>query len=392
MDIIIVGGGMVGATLAALLGAGGREVVVLDEGDPPTAPDAAEAPPDLRVSSVNRASASVFEQAGAWDAMLAHRACPFRRLSVWDITGHGTTFHAEEADYDGFGWFIENRVIRAALYQSLTGSNTVEWRSGVRPTAIATGAATASVTLSNGAQLAANLVVGADGPRSAVRHHAGISAHSEDYQQRALVTNVRTRLPQQDITWQRFTPRGPQAFLPLAGSNASLVWYETPPVVRDLEGLGDADLASAIQDAFPATLGAIDAVHGRASFAVSRQHATRYTAPRIALVGDAAHTIHPLLGQGLNLGIEGARTLAAAITTNPEHDPGTAPVLATYERHHRPRALALMAATNTCHHLFTRPPGSLRRLASSLLGLARYAPIGRREAMRFAMGLPIRRR
>lgn len=389
-DVIIVGGGMVGATLACLLGSAGRHVVVLDAGEPPAQPDTANTPPDLRVSSVNRASAAVFERAGAWDTMLRHQASPFRRVSVWDNAGSATTFNAAEADCDCLGWFIENRVIRFALYESATRSGNVDWRAGTTPDAVTTGAATATVTLADGTHLAANLVVGADGPHSSVRAQTRIGAHIEDYQQRALVTNVQTSLPHQDITWQRFTPEGPQAFLPLAGPQACLVWYAAPERVRAREALSDTELKTALEDTFPSALGPIEAIHGRASFPVIRQHAASYTAPRIALIGDAAHVIHPLLGQGLNLGIEGARTLAEAITASHLRDAGALAVLASYERRHRPRALALMAATDTCHHLFTREDGLLRRLGDSLLGLARHTPVGRREVIRFAMGWPLR--
>jgi 2-octaprenyl-3-methyl-6-methoxy-1,4-benzoquinol hydroxylase len=387
-DVIIVGGGMVGSTLAALLGGANYRVIVLEESATTPAPSEAS-PPELRVSSVNRGSAEVFDRAGGWQRILGHRVCPFRRLRVWDSLGIEANFDASEAGYDCLGWFIENSIIVASVHESLASMASVEWRAPVQAQSISLGAEAASVTLADGGELRGKLVVGADGPNSTVRHLSGIDSHETDYEQRALVTNVRTTLPQQDVTWQRFTPHGPQAFLPLAGPNASLIWYDTPERVRDREALSDADLRAAILAAFPPELGDIEAIHARASFPIHRRHAKSYRHQRLALVGDAAHVIHPLMGQGLNLGIQGVATLAGAITNARDDDPGNTRALAAYEYQHRRRALAMMAATDACHRLFTTESTALPLLGAGLLGLARLAPIGRGQAMRYAMGLPV---
>ncbi len=387
-DVIIVGGGMVGSTLAALLGQAGYQVIVLEGAESSPEPDV-NGPPELRVSSVNRGSAAVFERAGAWQRMLARRVCPFRRLRVWDSRGVEAGFDARETGDHCLGWFIENGIIVAALHEALAAMASVEWRAPARPQRVNVDADAASVTLTDGSELQAKLIVGADGPNSTVRQLSGIGCHETDYEQRALVTNVQTALPQQDVTWQRFTPHGPQAFLPLAGPNASLIWYDTPERVRDREARPDADLQELILSAFPAALRGIEAIHARASFAIRRRHAQAYHQPRLALVGDAAHVIHPLMGQGLNLGIQGVASLASAIIDGGTNDPGSPRVLAAYEYRHRPRALAMMGATATCHRLFTREGGALPLIGSGLLGLARLAPIGRAQVVRFAMGLPV---
>lgn len=385
-DVIIIGGGMVGMTLAALLGHAGRHVIVVEGSPVPDDPDIPETP-DLRVSSVNRGSAALFDRAGAWDGMLARRACPFRRVRVWGYKGTEARFDASETGHEQLGWFIENSVITAALREAVGQLESVEWLVPATPGSLGSDADHASVTLADGTRRTARLIVGADGPSSTVRELAGIRCHETDYQQRALVTNIGTSLPQQDLTWQRFTPRGPQAFLPLSGPNASLVWYESPSVIRDLEALPDPDLAAAIEHSFPSVLGRIEAVHDRASFAIKRRHAETYRNGRVVLVGDAAHAIHPLMGQGLNLGLQGVASLVNAITAEPDTDPGALPTLARYESEHRCRALTMMAATDACHRLFSRERGPLPALGSGLLQLSRFIGPGRRQATRFAMGL-----
>ncbi len=389
-EVIVVGGGMVGASLACLLGRAGVDVAVVEE-HPPTTTDPADATPDLRVSSVNLASSELFQRAGAWDGMTRRRVCPFRGVRARDMSGAETRFDAREIGHDWFGWFVENQVILAGLHEALAGIPNVRWIAPARPAALTADATGASLTLNNGTEVEAELVIGADGARSTVRQLAEIDYTSTDYGLRALVVNVATELPQQDVTWQRFTPSGPQAFLPLPGHRASLVWYNDPDTVSLLESLDDETLAGEIVDAFPEELGGITAVLGRASFPIRRQHATSYTSSRVALVGDAAHAIHPLVGQGLNLGLQGVDTLVDTLLHARElgRDPGTAAVLADYEHRHRPRALAMMVATDSFHRLFTREPGPLTRIASGVLRLADKVPVGRRQVMRHAMGLPL---
>lgn len=388
-DVVVVGGGMVGASLAGLLGRRGLDVVIVEEQPAVSANDCPAASPDLRVSSVNLASVELFRAIGAWEPMTRHRVCPFRRVHAMDEHGGVLRFDARETGHDWFGWFVENRVILAGLREALSGIDSVQWITAAAPTALETDADRARLTLDNGLRLHASLVVGADGAGSSIRGLAGIDVTARDYRTRALVTNVQTELPQQDITWQRFTPEGPQAFLPLCGHHASLVWYTRPGTVEVLESLDDETLIAEIMDAFPAELGGLQAITGRASFPIRSQHASRYTGSRIALVGDAAHTIHPLAGQGLNLGLQGVTRLATAILGAREHhrDPGTAVALADYERQHRPRALTMIAATDTLHRLFTTESGALPRLANGVLRLADRLPPGRRAVMRYAMGL-----
>lgn len=388
-EVIVVGGGMVGATLAALLGQQGIAVAVLETQPPPAW--SPESLPDIRVSSVNAASQQAFAAAGAWNGMTARRSCPFRRLRVWAQGGHhGTTFSAEELGVDRLGDFVENRIIQLALWERLGELGTVQRYCPARPVAIEpTGASEVELTLDDGRRLLGRLVVGADGARSSVRTLAGIGVEQHDYRQQAMIINVATRLPQQDITWQCFTPEGPLAFLPLQGAYASLVWYGRPDLVRQRLALSDQALLEAVESAFPEELGGVRAIVGRGSFPIRRLHARRYRGYRLALVGDAAHVIHPLAGQGLNLGIQDVTDLYRRITRTMAHggDPGSTGLLAGYEARRRPANLTMMLAMSSFHRIFTGDGATLRRAGALGLGMAEHLGPAKRLALRHALGL-----
>lgn len=385
-DVIVVGGGMVGAALAALLGRSRLRVAVIEGVAPRTW--SPEQPPDLRVSSVNALSQRVFAACHAWEGMHSRRAAPFRRLKVWDRSEHtGTTFHATDVGAESFGWFVENSIIQLALWESLADLDTVTCYCPAKPARLEPDLHHVTLTLQDGRELSADLLVGADGARSSVRHMAGIAVDVHDYHQQALIINAVTELPQQDITWQCFTPTGPQAFLPLVGHHASLVWYHTPDTVRRLLVLSDDELIATLQQEFPEDLGGINAILGRASFAIRRLHAQRYHAHRIVLVGDAAHVIHPLAGQGLNLGIQDIALLARYLERG--DDPGSAKLLSAYAAQRRPANQAMMSTMEAFHHLFARSPAALRQAgAKGLVMINALSPL-KRWVMRHAMGLTV---
>ncbi|WP_163557681.1 UbiH/UbiF/VisC/COQ6 family ubiquinone biosynthesis hydroxylase [Halomonas sp. NO4] len=387
-DAIIIGGGMVGAAVATALGQAGMTVTLVEGGAPP-APIAEDAPFDLRVSSLNLASQRLLDDVGAWSHIPAARRCPFRQIEAWDERErHTTHFAAADLGLEAFGHFVENRVIRHALWQRLAALPQVTTLCQASPVALVTGGHQALVELDDGRLLAGRLVVGADGANSRVRELAGITTHDHDYHQRALIVNVRTRLPQQDTSWQRFTPEGPQAMLPLPGPYASLVWYGPPEATREREALDDDALRAAIERDFPARLGGIEAVLGRASFPLRRRHAERYTRPRLALVGDAAHVIHPLAGQGLNLGLQDAAELSERVIAAHAagEDPGNRRPLAGYARARRPRNLAMIAAMESFHHLFTGA-APLRQAGAAGLAVAERLGPAKQRVMRYALGI-----
>ncbi|HSP57922.1 MAG TPA: UbiH/UbiF/VisC/COQ6 family ubiquinone biosynthesis hydroxylase [Halomonas sp.] len=390
-DAIIVGGGMVGSALAAALGQGGFSVALVESGSEPGAIE--DDAFDLRVSSLNLAAQRLLESVGAWSHIPAERRCIFRHIHAWDISGHGEThFDAAALGLDDFGSFVENRVIRRALWRCLASLPGVEPICQTRPLAMITGSDRVLVELDNGRLIGGSLVVGADGARSTIRELAGIKVDALDYGQRALIVNVVTQLPQQDVSWQRFTPEGPQAMLPLPGPHASLVWYGEPEATRAREALSDEALRQTIEREFPARLGGLKAVTGRASFPIRRQHARHYTASRLALVGDAAHVIHPLAGQGLNLGLQDVTALADLLATahTTKHgdlgDLGATGPLRRYAWQRRPQTLAMIAATEAFHRVFTGSP-MLRSAGAAGLAVAERLGPAKNLMMRRALGI-----
>lgn len=386
-DVIIVGGGMVGAALSVALGQEGMQVALVEAGQAPAPVDDDHF--DLRVSSLNLASQRLLDSVGAWSLIAPARRCPFRHILAWDIHGHGETwFSAESIGLAAFGSFVENRVIRHALWARLADMPTVECLCETAPIAQLSGHDRVMLELDNGRLLAGSLLVGAEGAGSGVRERAGIRLDVTDYHQRALIINVETTLPQQDISWQRFTPDGPQAMLPLPGHHASLVWYGDPDQSAAREALDDDALKDAIEREFPARLGGIERVLGRASFPITRQHARQYTASRTVLVGDAAHVVHPLAGQGLNLGLQDVITLHERLRDAQASgkDLGGLATIGRYALERRPQILAMMAATESFHRVFTGGEG-LRRAGSAALALAERLPQAKQWMMRRALGL-----
>ncbi len=289
---------MVGATIACALGGTELSVGVIELRMPePFDHDQAH---DMRVSAISLASENILRNVGAWSGLQNKRLCPYRRLKTWEVDAEraATEFNSADIGEDHLGHIVENRVIQLGLLEQLQQCDNVDL---ICPADIATidyAAGASIITLADGQQLFGRLLIGADGAQSKVRSQVGIGVHSWDYEQHALVASVATELPQQDITWQQFTPTGPLAFLPLSGHQGSLVWYNTPAEARKLLAMSDDAFLAAVDSQFPDCLGGITGLLGRAAFPLRRQHAQEYVKEGVALVGDAAHTIHPLAGQG----------------------------------------------------------------------------------------------
>ena len=333
-DVIVVGGGMVGAATALALARRDYEVVLIER-EPP-APLGGDDPFDLRVSALAPASIALLDRLGAWESIRAERAALYRRMRVFDAVASGDlTFDAAEIGRPYLGYIVENRRVQLALWEQLAGCDNVEVLTGSVPQRLELGERNARVTLADGRVVTADLVVGADGQRSWVREAAGIGASSRDYPVAAQILSVETAYPQQDITWQRFTPDGPQAFLPLAGARGSLVWYDAPERVRARHALSPTALRDEACAHFPAELGEIERVAGQAWFPIRRLHAHRYWAERVVLVGDAAHAIHPLAGQGANLGFADVDALDALVAEQDGQAPASIRLARAYERRRR---------------------------------------------------------
>lgn len=385
-DIAIVGGGMVGATLACCLGNSPLRVAVIEDSPPPAF--AADQPHDLRVSAVSIASASIIKTVGAWRGIAARRFCPFRRMRVWEEQGD-VEFRSEDIDEPLLGYIVENRIIQLALLDRGADFSNVDFFCPARTQMIHYAPRQSAIRLEDGRTVIARLLVAADGGHSRVRQAAGMGVSSWDYEQHALVLNVETAYGQQDITWQRFVPTGPQAFLPLAGPHASLVWYHRPEDVKRLQALPDDDLLRELASAFPAALGDIKRLISRGSFPLKRQHALHYVKEGVALIGDAAHMIHPLAGQGVNIGLLDAAALAQVLVAanKSRQDIGADKVLQAYEKMRRQNNLLMMTTMDLFYRVFGNANVPLKLVRNLGLGLAERIVPAKKLAMRYAMGL-----
>lgn len=397
-DIAIVGGGMVGATLACALADSGLQILMLDERAP--LPYSDDQPHDLRVSALSSASQTLLHNIGVWSGVEQRRLCPYRRMRVWETRGRGDTlFDAADIDRTELGHIVENRILQLALWQRIERCDNIDIHCpGVIETLDYRGDGTASqLCCKDGFSARCRLLVAADGGQSWLRQQVGIGVHGWSYSQQALVAYVQTDYQQQDITWQRFVPSGPQAFLPLSSRSndspgkgyGSVVWYNTPAEVKRLSALSDETFLEQLKMTFPSELGPIDAVLGRASFPLRSQYSLHYVKPGVALIGDAAHMIHPLAGQGVNIGLLDAAELAEqiqdAITAG--EDWSAIAVLLRYQQSRQQHNRLMMASMDLLCRAFSNDNAPLKLLRNLGLGLAQRVTPARKEAMKFAMGL-----
>lgn len=316
-DIVIVGAGMVGSLLAALLRDSGLSILMLERA-PVTAP-ARDAAFEPRVSALTRASENLLRHVGAWAAVESCRCCAYTGMTVWDADGSGRVeFSAAGIGESHLGVLVENRLLQSALTEVAVHATNVTFECPAQLAHLERLPQGWRLTLADGSRVQARLVVGADGAQSAVRGMIGIDTRNTDYHQRAIVTTVRTEKPHAFTAWQRFSATGPLAFLPLLTADGddhfcSIVWSQDDAEAQRLLALDDATFMREMGLAFEHTLGAIEAVDPRYSFPLQARHATDYVRDGLVLVGDAAHAIHPLAGQGVNLGLLDAGVLAEEI-------------------------------------------------------------------------------
>ncbi|MDR6228472.1 2-octaprenylphenol hydroxylase [Pseudomonas sp. SORGH_AS199] len=372
-DLVIVGAGMVGSALALALADSGLSVVLLDRGPLTAGAVESDLPFEPRVSALSLASQRILQRLGAWDGILARRVSPYQAMHVWDGSGTGAVhFDAASVHAEVLGHIVENRVVQDALLERLAEAN-VLLLPEARLELLRRSGDQWLVQLAGDRQIRAPLVVAADGATSAVRRLAGLETREWDYLHHAIVTSVRCAESHQRTAWQRFTDDGPLAFLPLDRGGdtrwCSIVWSCTPKQGERLMALDDAAFCQALGEAFEQRLGKVECSDTRLCIPLRQRHAKRYVEPGLALIGDAAHVIHPLAGQGVNLGFLDAAVLAEELRHAQARGESIAEqrVLERYERRRMPHNLAMMAAMEGFQRLFQDGRLPLRWLRNAAL-------------------------
>lgn len=387
-DVLINGAGMVGATLACLLAQSGRNVGVIEASK--VSKFDIDAAYDLRVSAISRASQKAFEEITAWDAMLAMRASPYEVMNVWDgCYDHkedgNVRFDAAEIGEPDLGHIIENSVVQTAVANRMTDFDNVTVIQPDRLKSFEISNECVSAQLESGIAITADLIVGADGGNSQVRTLAGIDVTIDDYGQRGLVATVKTQEHHQYTAWQRFQETGPLAFLPLADGSCSIVWTLPSDLADYYLSLNKADFKLALAEAFDHKLGKITKVSDRAAFPLRGSQAKPYVLDRVALIGDAAHTIHPLAGQGVNLGIKDAVELAQQLLN--VADCGSLKTLRRYERARRGDNVLTMRAMEGFRLLFGHSASPVKTARNAGMNLFNRVPKLKNQVIKKAMGL-----
>ncbi len=384
-DVVIVGGGMVGAALACGLTQQNFRVAVIERAEPEVF-NAAQAP-DVRISAIGAASVALLRQLDVWPRVEAMRCAPYRKLETWEWESAHVTFDAASLGLPELGFMLENSVLQRALWEKMQAQGVTLFCPATLQalTANRTGW---QLQLDNGTTLDTRLVVGADGANSRVRQLAGIGIRGWQYGQSCMLISVEGEQAAGDATWQQFTPQGPRAFLPLFGHHASLVWYDAPARIRQLQSLPLPQLEKEIAAHFPARIGRIKVTRA-ASFPLVRRHATRYVLPGLALVGDAAHTINPLAGQGVNLGYRDVDALIGTLVEARSQAQrwSSDAVLQRYHRQRYKDNVLMQGGMDLFYYAFSNDLPPLRFARNLALTAAEKAGSMKRRVLKYALGL-----
>lgn len=387
-DCAVVGGGMIGAASALALSQLGLTVALIEQSEPNSFDKSQGL--DLRVSAISLASEYLLAQLGAWEQVKKWRACPYKRLGVWEDEYAYTEFNANDIDQNHLGHIVENRLIQLSLWQQIQTQKNIQLFCPEKLISLKQGNEKATLVLEK-FSITAKLVIAADGANSQVRQFVNIGVTSWDYQQSAMLINVKTQLLQQDITWQQYLPTGPVAFLPLSKKSvsaeldnsktdqvgyASLVWYHKRDEIKRLSGLSNQQLQHEVMRVFPKRLGPIEVVE-KGAFPLTRRHANTYQNNRVLLLGDAAHTINPMAGQGVNLGFKDVNALQSVIASaigNGEcwHN---SQVLGRYEKNRRKDNLLMQSTMDVLYHTFSHPSPCVKAFRNASLFAFNKLPI-----------------
>jgi len=386
--LIIIGGGMVGLTLACALRDAGLKVTVIEraEAEPRMSLDR-----DCRVSAIVAGTAGILEGIGVWPHV-GDRACPIEAMRIWDGQRSGSIrFEACEVELDRLGYIVENSILLSAMLEVVHASENIEWCCPASVESVQWKANCVEVSLDDGRVFSTPLIVGADGGRSWLRSQAGIPAWSHRFEQQGIVATVQPQFPHRNSACQRFLPTGPLAFLPLTDGLCSIVWSAQDKEAERLMALDDAAFLGELQLALGPVMGKLEQAGARAAFPLRSQLSRHIVRHRLALIGDAAHQIHPLAGLGVNLGIRDAMVLAQEIADARRfrEDYGNLDVLNRFMCNRMPDILAVMGSMEAFHSLFTHEVPGLSLLRDAGMRVVGNSGPVKRMLMRRAMGLTL---
>lgn len=392
-DVAIIGGGMVGATVALGLAQQGFNVVVVEKSRPELAWDKSN-PFETRVSALTRASENILKGVGAWQGVLNKRYHAFTDMHVWeDISNAQVHFSAKDIDESNLGFVVENKVIQLALWEKLVENDNVALLTEKALIDIQTKVGVGTLThnellFEEGVKLYSKLVVGADGAFSKVRQLAGIGLETHDYEQCAVVGCVETELSHQNTCWQRYRSEGPFAYLCMDGHISSIAWYMPVEKMDWALSLDDKAFAEAVEEASGGCLGRVTHVGARDAFPLTRRHALEYVKQGVVLVGDAAHTIHPQAGQGVNLGLLDAAALIETLSEAKQENAATwnrLSVLRRYERWRKGDNHIVQRSMEGFDWLFEQDSGVKNAVRKTLLPFADRMQMAKNWLMRQAL-------
>lgn len=351
-QVVVVGGGLVGATTVCGLAQQGLNVALLDARQPVR--QWPKESSDLRVSALTRASINILQALGVW-SKIQQTASPYREMKIWDSSGTGELhFDSAETDYTELGFIVENRVTVAALWDAIEAIPTATILCPTQVVSMQIQEDCRCLQLDDGRIIEAELVIAADGHNSELRSMAGINVSGWAYQQMALVATVKTSNDHQWTAWQRFLQEGPLAFLPLHNGRCSIVWTLSTDTAKRYQDLDEPAFLQELEQASAGMLGAMLEVSPRAAFPLQLQFAKQYTEHRLALVGDAAHTMHPLAGQGANAGLLDAATIIELLINSQTANRPLAShkLLRRYERWRKGDNLILLGSMDILKRLY----------------------------------------